>query len=82
MIKAYFIPLVLALAIAVGACTNMTPTQQGVTSGGLLGAGAGAGISALSGGNAGVGALIGGAAGAIAGGLIGHEQERRNQYGD
>lgn len=72
----YLLPFVLAIAIAVGACTNMTPTQQGATSGGLLGAGAGAGISALSGGDAGIGALLGGAAGAVAGGLIGYEKER------
>ena len=38
-------------------------------SGGLLGAGAGAGVSALTGGNVGTGALIGGAAGAAGGAL-------------
>lgn len=79
MTKTYIAPLILALFFAVAACTSMTPTQQGAASGGLLGAGAGAGISALSGGDAGVGALIGGAAGAVAGGLVGYEKERRQQ---
>ncbi len=38
-------------------------------SGGLLGAGAGAGVGALTGGNVATGALIGGAAGAAGGAL-------------
>lgn len=55
----------LALAsIGLGACGYSTGDRA--ASGGLLGAGAGAGIGALSG-NAGAGALIGGAAGALGG---------------
>jgi uncharacterized membrane protein len=80
MTKTYILPFVLAVFFALAACTSMTPTQQGAASGGILGAGAGAGISALSGGNAGIGALIGGAAGAVAGGLVGYEKERRESY--
>ncbi|WP_243363672.1 glycine zipper domain-containing protein [Fundidesulfovibrio terrae] len=62
-----------------GACTNMTKTQQGALSGGAIGAGAGAGIAAISGGYVGVGAAIGGALGAVAGGLYGHEQEKKSK---
>jgi hypothetical protein len=70
-----FLTLLLCLALPFTACTSMNKTQQGVLSGGLIGAGAAAGISALAGGNAGVGALIGGAIGAIGGGIYGHNQE-------
>lgn len=56
-----------ALAALVGACGYSTGDRA--VSGGLLGAGAGAGIGALTGGSAGTGALIGGAAGAAGGAL-------------
>lgn len=51
--------------LCLSACGN-TPTERGV-SGGLIGAGAGAGISAATGGSPWTGAAIGGAAGAIGG---------------
>ena len=72
-----FSVFVLSLALAAGpmACTNMTKTQQGVVSGGAIGALGGAGIAAIAGGSGTIGALIGGAAGAIAGGVIGHNAE-------
>ncbi|MBV1799529.1 YMGG-like glycine zipper-containing protein [Siccirubricoccus sp. G192] len=54
-------------ALSLGACGYSTGDRA--VSGGLLGAGAGAGIGALTGGNAGTGALIGGAAGAAGGAL-------------
>ena len=59
-------PLLIA-TIALGGCGYSTGDRA--VSGGLLGAGAGAGIGALTGGGAGTGALIGGAAGAAGGAL-------------
>lgn len=59
--------LLAAAAVALGGCGYSTGDRA--VSGGLLGAGAGAGISALTGGSAGTGALIGGAAGAAGGAL-------------
>jgi hypothetical protein len=58
----------LALAAAVAGCDPYSPGQRAV-GGGLLGAGAGAGIGAIAGGGrgAGTGALIGGALGAVGG---------------
>lgn len=53
------------LLLALAAC-GYTPGQRAV-SGGLLGAGAGAGVSALVGGKPATGALIGGGAGALGG---------------
>lgn len=67
--------MVFVLLLTSSACTNMTRTQQGAVSGGVVGAGAGLGISALSGGSLGVGALIGGGLGAVAGGLYGSQQK-------
>ncbi|MGF1529202.1 MAG: hypothetical protein ACFCBW_20825 [Candidatus Competibacterales bacterium] len=58
----------LLLATAAG-CTNMTPREQAMVSGGAGGAAAGAGIAALAGGNAGVGAAVGGAMGIVAGNI-------------
>ena len=55
------------LLLALSAC-GYTPGQRAV-SGGLIGAGAGAGVSALTGGHAATGALIGGGAGALGGAL-------------
>lgn len=58
----------LALAgLGLGACGYSTGDRA--VSGGLIGAGAGAGVSALTGGSVGTGALIGGAAGAAGGAL-------------
>lgn len=58
------------LAGSLGACSNMSSTQQRTLSGGAIGAAGGAAIGALSGGSAGMGALIGGAAGAGTGYLL------------
>lgn len=58
------------LALSLGACSNMSSTQQRTLSGGAIGAAGGAAIGALSGGSAGLGALIGGAAGAGTGYLL------------
>ena len=54
------------LALSLAACDPYSPGQRAV-GGGLLGAGAGAGIAGIAGGNAGVGALAGGAVGAVGG---------------
>lgn len=55
-----------SLTLGLAACDPYSPGQRAV-GGGLLGAGAGAGIAGLAGGNAGTGALIGGAVGAVGG---------------
>jgi osmotically inducible lipoprotein OsmB len=57
--------VIAALALALAACGN-SPGSRAVT-GGLLGAGAGAGVSAVTGGNVATGALIGGGIGAVGG---------------
>ncbi len=51
-----------------GGAAGRTPGGRAV-SGGLLGAGAGAGVGALTGGSAGTGALVGGGLGAAGGAL-------------
>ncbi|MGE3803600.1 MAG: glycine zipper domain-containing protein [Gemmataceae bacterium] len=69
---AAFLPIVLLLS---SGCASMTPTDQGVVGGGLVGAGAGAAIgNAL--GNTGAGAAIGAVTGAVTGGLIGNNIEK------
>jgi hypothetical protein len=67
--------LMILMLLSVSACTNMSRTQQGALSGGVIGAGAGLGISALTGGSLGAGALIGGALGGVAGGIYGNQKE-------
>ncbi|MBS0560432.1 MAG: hypothetical protein JSR21_10290 [Proteobacteria bacterium] len=59
-----------AAALSVSGC-GADPATRGVT-GGLIGAGAGAGIAAATGGKPATGALIGGAAGAVGGVLTAH----------
>lgn len=54
-----------ALVLTLAACGNR-PGERAV-SGGLIGAGAGAAVSAVTGGSLGTGALIGGALGAVGG---------------
>jgi osmotically inducible lipoprotein OsmB len=72
-------PLRIALAavclIALGACTNMTHTQQRVVSGAALGAAAGLGVTAATGGCISCGAAIGTAVGAGVGYIV----DRANQ---
>lgn len=55
----------LAALLALSACGS-DPLTRGVT-GGALGAGAGAGVAAITHGNVGTGALIGGGVGAVGG---------------
>jgi hypothetical protein len=64
------------LAFGIAGCAGMTPTQQRMTSGTLIGAGGGAVIGALAG-NAAMGAGIGAAAG-LAGGYL-YQKYKENQ---
>ena len=66
-------------ALALAGC-GRTPEGRAI-SGGLLGAGAGAGVSALTGNSVGKGALIGGGIGA-AGGAVTAPRYRRGHYGE
>ncbi len=63
------IALLLCVSIGMTACGS-SPGTRAVT-GGLLGAGAGAGVSAVTGGRPATGALIGGGVGAV-GGAVTH----------
>ncbi len=65
MIKA--VVLVATVSLGLAACGESTGGRA--QSGGMLGAGAGAGVGALTGGNAGTGALVGGGLGAAGGAL-------------
>jgi len=60
----------ITLALGLSAC-GADPLTRGV-SGGLLGAGAGAGVSAVTGGRPATGAAIGAGAGALGGVLTAH----------
>jgi hypothetical protein len=64
------------LALGLAACTNPYSPGQRAVGGGLLGAGAGAGVAGLTGGNVGTGALIGGALGAVGGAVTTPERPR------
>ena len=57
--------VLLGMGLALAGCGNSTGTRA--VTGGLLGAGAGAGVSALTGGKPATGALIGGGVGAVGG---------------
>ncbi len=59
-----------AAVIVLGACSNMSDTQQSTLSGGAIGAGVGAAGAAVTGGCLTCGAVIGGAVGAGAGYVI------------
>jgi hypothetical protein len=66
--------LVLGGLLAVG-CSGLSSRQERTLSGGAIGAGAGAGISAISGGDVLTGSAVGAAAGAL-GGLLVDESQR------
>ena len=65
------------LVIGIAGC-GYTPGQRAL-SGGLIGAGGGAGLAAVTGGNPLAGALIGGGAGALTG-VLTTPQHRRYSY--
>jgi len=70
----------LSLVLGLGACSNSYDPGQRALGGGLLGAGAGAGVGALAGG--GKGAAIGGATGAALGAGTGYvTTPQRPTYG-
>ncbi|MCK8786487.1 hypothetical protein M0638_19100 [Roseomonas sp. NAR14] len=60
-------PITLLALAALGLAGCGYSTGDRAVSGGLIGAGTGAGVAALTGGNAGTGALIGGGVGAVGG---------------
>lgn len=66
-VKRFSVPLVVAGALALSACSGLNQTEQRTLSGGAIGAGAGAVGAVVTGGCVACGAAIGGAAGAAAG---------------
>ena len=62
--------VLLATCLGLSACGHSPLTRA--LSGGAIGAGTGAGVSAITGGNVGTGALIGGGVGAAGGALTAH----------
>lgn len=73
--------LLAGLGLALAGCTDPYNSGRRAIGGGLLGAGAGAGVGALTGGNAGTGALIGGALGAVGGTATTPERPPPAYYG-
>jgi osmotically inducible lipoprotein OsmB len=70
--------LVMVLALAIGGCSGMSPTQQRVLSGGAIGASTGTLIGWAAGSPA-AGAAIGGGAGLLGGYLYDQYQKSRGQ---
>lgn len=69
----------IAGAIALAGCQNMSARQEGTAKGAAVGAVAGAAIGAATGGKAGKGAVIGGAVGAVAGNLWSKRMEDKRK---
>jgi len=69
----FVVPVVAAFAI--GGCANMTTGQQRELSGGAIGAGAGAAVTAIAGGNP-IWGAIGGAAVGTLGGFLYNKNEQ------
>lgn len=80
--KKLFAIILMAAFMATGvACTNMSPTQQGVASGARAGyAGWCPAWPPISGGSVGWGALAGAGMGALAGGIVGNQQEKSRYH--
>ncbi|HEY7805529.1 MAG TPA: hypothetical protein VIC30_13990 [Orrella sp.] len=72
--RAMFVVPVVA-AFAIGGCANMTTGQQRELSGGAIGAGAGAAVTAIAGGNP-IWGAIGGAAVGTLGGFLYNKNEQ------
>jgi len=70
------IVFVVATMGLLGACTGMNNTEQGMFSGGALGAAGGALVGAAVGAPV-AGAVIGGVGGAAIGGAVGHDRDCR-----
>ena len=69
--------LLAAIALAVAACADMTPTQQRALTGTAAGAGVGA-IAGAIGGNAGLGAAAGAGAGLLGGLLVDRSRQAQD----
>jgi uncharacterized protein YcfJ len=67
---------ILLIAVTLGGCADLNPTQQRALTGTVGGAGIGAVLGAI-GGNAGLGAVVGAGAG-LAGGLI-YDQVKKSE---
>lgn len=65
--RSLVIPVLALSIVALSGCSGMNDTQQRVLSGGAIGAGTGAAITAVTGGCVACGAAIGGAVGAAGG---------------
>lgn len=70
---------VFMLAGLMSGCAGMSYTEQRILSGGVIGAGAGAAIGALSGGSGTTGAVIGGAAGVVGGVIVDQIEKGRGR---
>ena len=79
--RKFLIPLSLIAALGTAACTNPNDPMQRAAGGGLIGAGAGAGLGAIAGGGQGalIGAVAGGAVGAATG-VITTPQPQQRRY--
>jgi osmotically inducible lipoprotein OsmB len=71
-----FVMIFVVVGLLAG-CANMTREQQRVLSGGAIGAGAGAALSAITGHGIATGAAIGAAAGALGGYIVDQSKRRR-----
>lgn len=70
------IPVVLAVALMLGGCENMSKQSQRILSGGAIGAASGTAITVITGGCIACGAAIGGAVGAGVGYVV-NEMEKQ-----
>ena len=69
------LPIILIAGLGLGACSNMSNTEQRVLSGGAIGASVGAVGTVVTGGCVACGAAIGGAVGAGAGYIYDQTQD-------
>lgn len=69
------VPILLAAALGLGACSGLNTTQERVLSGGAIGAGAGAVGTVLTGGCVACGAAVGGVVGAGVGYIYGQAKD-------
>src|SRR5437762_7015766 len=70
--------MVMAAALGVGGCANMTTTEQRTLSGAAIGAAGGAAIAAISAGSVATGAAIGAGVGAGAGYLYSRSRDHNS----
>ena len=69
------VPILLAAALGLGACSGLNTTKERVLSGGAIGAGAGAVGTVLTGGCVACGAAVGGVVGAGVGYIYGQAKD-------